>query len=57
MRQDIIKNYNKALYKRCPKCHQVLKLPLKKGAHTVKCPECGNSFTVNNSDISDFINF
>ena len=44
--RDIIKNYNKALYKRCPKCHQVLKLPLKKGTHTVKCPECGNSFTV-----------
>ncbi len=44
--KNIIKNYNKALYKRCLKCHQVLKLPLKKGTHTVKCPECGNSFTV-----------
>ena len=44
--KNIIRNYNKALYKRCPKCHQVLKLPLKKGTHTVKCPECGNSFTV-----------
>ena len=41
-----MERYNKALYKRCPKCHQVLKLPLKKGTHTVKCPECGNSFTV-----------
>lgn len=44
--RDIIINYNKKLYKRCPKCKQMLKLPLKKGVHTVKCPDCGNSFTV-----------
>jgi len=44
--KDIIKNRDKALYKRCPKCHQIIKLPLKKGVHTVTCPTCKNKFTV-----------
>lgn len=43
---DIIKNYNTAFYKRCPNCHQILKLPLKKGEHKVRCPECNTAFTV-----------
>lgn len=27
-------------YRRCPNCKTVLRLPLKKGEHTVKCPRC-----------------
>ena len=34
------------MYKKCPKCKQKIRLPLKKGKHTVKCPNCGNSFDV-----------
>ena len=33
-------------YKVCPKCKQKIRLPLKKGKHTVKCPNCGNKFDV-----------
>ena len=43
---NIIKNYNHALYKRCPKCKQMIKLPLKKGKHQVICPTCKHEFTV-----------
>ena len=34
------------LYKKCPKCKTILRLPLKKGKHTCKCPNCGNRFVV-----------
>lgn len=44
--KDIIKNYNTALYKRCPNCKRILKLPLKKGNHKVICPDCQVKFTV-----------
>ena len=47
-------NYNKKkyeernthMYKKCPNCKQKIRLPLKKGKHTVKCPNCGNRFDV-----------
>ncbi len=55
-RNKIIKifNYNKNkykdrntyMYKKCPKCKQKIRLPLKKGEHTVKCPSCNNRFNV-----------
>ena len=34
------------MYKKCPKCKQKLRLPLKKGIHTVKCPNCKEKFEV-----------
>lgn len=37
---------NTHIYKRCPKCKTVLRLPLKKGKHTCKCPTCHNKFEV-----------
>lgn len=37
---------NTHMYKKCPKCKTILRLPLKKGNHTVKCPECKNRFQV-----------
>lgn len=37
---------NTHMYKKCPKCKQKIRLPLKKGKHTVKCPNCGNRFDV-----------
>lgn len=43
---NIIKNYNHALYKKCPYCKQMIKLPLKKGKHDVICPTCKKKFTV-----------
>ena len=37
---------NTHMYKKCPKCKQKLRLPLKKGIHTVKCPNCKEKFEV-----------
>ena len=32
------------VYHKCPHCKAVLRLPRKKGAHTVRCPRCHYSF-------------
>ena len=34
------------VYKKCPKCKAVLRLPKQKGRHTVKCPKCAERFEV-----------
>ena len=34
------------VYKKCPKCKAVLRLPKQKGIHTVKCPKCSERFDV-----------
>ena len=38
-----IKNFR---YRKCRHCHAVLRLPRKRGKHTVKCPGCGERFSV-----------
>lgn len=40
------KDRNTHMYKKCPKCRQKIRLPLKKGKHTVKCPKCSHKFKV-----------
>ena len=40
------KDRNTHMYKKCPKCGQKIRLPLKKGKHMVKCPNCSESFEV-----------
>ena len=37
---------NTHMYKKCPKCKQKIRLPLKKGKHIVKCPNCKEKFEV-----------
>lgn len=37
---------NTHMYKKCPKCKQKIRLPLKKGKHIVKCPNCKERFEV-----------
>ena len=37
---------NTHMYKKCPKCKQRIRLPLKKGKHIVKCPKCRERFEV-----------
>lgn len=37
---------NTHIYKKCPKCKQKIRLPLKKGVHTVLCPKCKERFEV-----------
>ena len=34
------------VYKKCPRCHAVLRLPRKKGKHTTVCPRCSKKFKV-----------
>ena len=34
------------IYKKCPYCRAVLRLPRKKGKHTTVCPRCNKSFSV-----------
>lgn len=35
------------VYHACPHCKAVLRLPRRKGKHTVRCPRCHNSFDMN----------
>lgn len=34
------------IYKKCPACKAVLRLPRRIGVHTTVCPKCGKEFTV-----------
>ena len=34
------------VYRKCPRCKAVLRLPRAKGKHTVVCPRCKNRFSV-----------
>lgn len=34
------------IYKKCPHCSVMLRLPKRKGEHTVNCPRCKNNFKV-----------
>ncbi len=33
-------------FKKCPKCHQVLRLSRKRGRHSTVCPKCGEKMKV-----------
>jgi len=56
IKRGIVKKYNSIkkriqvrnthMYRKCPKCRKTLRLPLKKGEHTVKCPCCSKKFSV-----------
>ena len=35
------------VYKKCPNCRVILKLPRRQGKHTTVCPKCNTSFKVN----------
>jgi len=43
-----IKDRKTHVYKKCTKCKAVIRLPRKKGKHTVVCPKCSERFDVNN---------
>lgn len=34
------------IYKKCPECKAILKLPRRPGVHKTVCPKCGKEFTV-----------
>lgn len=41
-----IRDFKTHRYHQCPNCKVVLRLPRKKGKHTVKCPRCQTKFQV-----------
>lgn len=41
-----IKEIKTRRYRRCPHCRVILRLPRKKGKHTVTCPRCYNVFAL-----------
>ena len=44
--KDRIKDVKTKRYRTCPNCKNVLRLPAKRGKHTVRCPRCGKEFKV-----------
>lgn len=43
---DRIKYIKTARFRKCKHCKAIIKLPNKRGNHTVKCPKCGQKFDV-----------
>lgn len=41
-----LKEFRTHRFRTCPSCRAVLRLPRKRGKHTVVCPKCRNSFKV-----------
>lgn len=46
LQKNKFKDRKTHVYKKCPSCQNVLRLPKKKGEHTVNCPCCHNRFNV-----------
>ncbi len=46
LRKAMFRDRKTHIYKKCPGCREVLRLPRRKGHHTVKCCRCGHRFEV-----------
>ena len=46
LRRNKFRDRKTHVYRKCPKCKAVLRLPKAKGKHTVVCPRCKNRFDV-----------
>ena len=44
LQKNRIRDRKTHIYRKCPACRKVLRLPKIKGAHTVCCPCCGKKF-------------
>ena len=42
-----IREFPEKKYVSCPKCKATLRVPRRRGKHTVRCPRCGNRFGIN----------
>lgn len=47
LRKNKFRDRKTHVYRKCPRCKAVLRLPKAKGKHTVVCPKCQNRFEVN----------
>ncbi len=39
-----VRDCRSSVYRKCPHCKAVLKLPRRRGSHTVRCPRCSERF-------------
>lgn len=46
LQKNRFKDRKTHIYRKCPKCKAVLRLPKAKGKHTAVCPRCQNHFEV-----------
>ena len=46
LRKNKFKDRKTHVYKKCPKCKAVLRLPKRKGTNTASCPRCKHKFEV-----------
>lgn len=46
LQRDRVRDRRTHVYRRCPKCKNVLRLPKKAGKHNVCCPCCSHRFSV-----------
>ena len=46
MQKDRLRDIRTARYRYCKHCGAMLKLPIRTGRHTVRCPKCGERFDV-----------
>ena len=46
LKKRIKSERNTHVYKKCPHCKVVLRLPRRSGVHTVNCPRCKNDFSL-----------
>lgn len=46
LRRNKFRDRKTHVYRKCPSCRAVLRLPKAKGKHHVVCPRCKNRFTV-----------
>lgn len=44
LQKNRIRDRKTHIYRKCPACRKILRLPKIKGAHTVCCPCCGKKF-------------
>ena len=46
LKRDIFRTRKTNIWKKCPHCKAMIKLPRKKGKHTCTCPKCRRDFKV-----------
>lgn len=44
LRRSMMRDRKTHVFRRCPHCKAMLRLPRSKGHHTVRCPRCSNRF-------------
>ena len=47
LQRNKIRDRKTHVYRKCSHCRATLRLPKKKGKHTVRCPKCNQTFSVN----------